>query len=823
MAFVPHFVTNTGVDTWANSTTYTTPCSLTTAIENATAGDMVWILIGDYPRSGSDTFSGAGTVGSPIYWRGCSTFNTGSPTPSIYTRTNGTGDLITSTMPIISYDSTNRKLGTETYNIFDSIVFTGNRSGYLLSAFGTGCAILNCSVTNSANNSLAGCVAFGTYSFVYNSDFKNSNTTQSLYVFSSPSGCKIFNCRFTNLSATCSGCIRIAGSRVLISRCQILASTGVGIAAGTELTTIDSCTIYSQNVSAITTPNSAMPVPISVTNCNLTDNAIVLLNLYNATDSHAVFWYNNRTRDNVSSDIGFGDWPYFNALTTDNGNYTTDYVDATTGDFRPAAASIFRNAATFGGEIGACQRVENYPDAINLLDSSACDGGAVVGTYHPPDVGEVTSNAVFGPSSSLTGTYHRPETNEVIDTASFGIISGQTGTIHQPEAAEVIDTANFGSGSIITGTVLLPNQSEVISTAVYGPSSVTPGTYHEATAAEVQKNIVFGPSSGYTGLYDPITGNYTDPGKANVIKTNNYIFDGVSQVAEFDESARNTDPTEEKVEIGTSYKIANIIKNGSYPTTATSMASQLVTDKSEVTSKVNHIENTQTILTIAGTLDLAAAEAAAAAAQLIVDKAEVNTYKSSILNTTTILTIPGTFDESARNTDPGESNVLIGNNYKIQNISKTASFNESTRNTDPGEDHVENGVTYKILNIGKEGNLLIDGTPDYPLEDDVRSGISFSIYEGKLDLPAVSDVRKNIKFDQETKIGLAYIPVAINVLKNVSVDQTFGLFDEAARNTDPGVENVKFGEEYIIADVHLDGELVGGSGGGNIFGGYIVK
>lgn len=69
----------------------------------------------------------------------------------------------------------------------------------------------------------------------------------------------------------------------------------------------------------------------------------------------------------------------------------------------------------------------------------------------------------------------------------------------------------------------------------------------------------------------------------------------------------------------------------------------------------------------------------------------------------------GSFDEEARNTDPGEANVIAGNNYKILNVSKTAAFNlasyESGRNTDPGVSNVVAGVTYKIANVSKTGTL----------------------------------------------------------------------------------------------------------------------
>lgn len=66
------------------------------------------------------------------------------------------------------------------------------------------------------------------------------------------------------------------------------------------------------------------------------------------------------------------------------------------------------------------------------------------------------------------------------------------------------------------------------------------------------------------GLDDGVVSGYTDPGKANVLVGNDYDFAGVTQVAEFDEAARNTDPGEANVKTGTSYKIQNVDKTGTY-------------------------------------------------------------------------------------------------------------------------------------------------------------------------------------------------------------------------------------------------------------------
>lgn len=98
--------------------------------------------------------------------------------------------------------------------------------------------------------------------------------------------------------------------------------------------------------------------------------------------------------------------------------------------------------------------------------------------------------------------------------------------------------------------------------------SSTPGAYNFKAgriaflpaAADVRNGVERG--DGTIGTYDPITGNYTDPGKANVLLGHDYIFGGVSQVATYDEASRNTDPGVANVWTGVTYKIADVAKTG---------------------------------------------------------------------------------------------------------------------------------------------------------------------------------------------------------------------------------------------------------------------
>ena len=50
----------------------------------------------------------------------------------------------------------------------------------------------------------------------------------------------------------------------------------------------------------------------------------------------------NRTRDNTNADTGVGVWPAKDALTTDNGTDTSDYVDASNKNFTLKPTAVGR-------------------------------------------------------------------------------------------------------------------------------------------------------------------------------------------------------------------------------------------------------------------------------------------------------------------------------------------------------------------------------------------------------------------------------------------------------------------------------------------------
>lgn len=174
----------------------------------------------------------------------------------------------------------------------------------------------------------------------------------------------------------------------------------------------------------------------------------------------------------------------------------------------------------------AMQRAGNFATASDNALSPWHDGGAQTALASIPQPNDTITNAG---AFDLTFDIDMPAVTSVLDTDT---VNGVAGTYHAPDAAEVIDTAVFGAASAVPGTVHQPNAAEVIDTAVFGAASAVAGTWHAPDAAEVLNTATFGPASAVSGT--------------------------------FDESARNTDPGVAAVLYGTTYKIRNVDKTGTF-------------------------------------------------------------------------------------------------------------------------------------------------------------------------------------------------------------------------------------------------------------------
>lgn len=170
---------------------------------------------------------------------------------------------------------------------------------------------------------------------------------------------------------------------------------------------------------------------------------------------------------------------------------------------------------------------------------------------------------------------------------------------------------------------------------------------------------------------------------------------------------------------------------------------------------------------------------------------------SSVLTSDTVQGSAGTFDEAARNTDPGEANVLTGTSYKIQNVDKNGSFDEAARNSFDGTGaDIRATKSLKLLNVDyvsslQQAHIIEAGSGTYHEAEtgEVELGVNFgpaSAYTGTLPPGANCDLDLSGQVSGSTVISAALGSTftfvgGITAAADVSAaDVTLAVYDDAA-------------------------------------------
>ena len=193
---------------------------------------------------------------------------------------------------------------------------------------------------------------------------------------------------------------------------------------------------------------------------------------------------------------------------------------------------------------------------------------------------------------------------------------------------------------------------------------------------------------------------------------------------------------------GTSYGAGGTSISGSYPTTATSQAAQLVTDTAAVTAGKAGMTTATTILGVTGTLDMSTyvlktnvvsaayvvtgdnnyvggsagtypTSATTAAAQLAADEAAVTAAKSGVTTATTILGVTGTLDMSLyvlKTNVVSAAYVVSGNSNYVGGAGGTYPTSTTTAAAQLATDEAavtaaKSGVTTATTILGVTGTL----------------------------------------------------------------------------------------------------------------------
>jgi hypothetical protein len=348
-AITERYVTSTGTDTYANSTNIATPMSLTTAVANAAAGDRINIKVGTYTRTATDTLTNSGTATSPIIYRGySSTIGDGN-----LGRTGSNGELITTNMPLLSYNSTFR-LTSGNFTVIESLNISGTISNNVLN-LANDCVAKSCKIVNASTNAAAIALGVNVRSIAFDNDAELSGASggnAAINATAAPS--RAIANRVKGGPAIGILC---ASSSAIIDN-VIFAQAGVGISMNSTggIPVIYGNTIVVGTGDAIDVITGTTGLQCIVNNL-ITDNAGNGIDMVSA--ANAGFLAYNRLRDNGTAINSGTDWvaaTSYGHVTTDTGGPETDYTNSGGNDYSLIPASPAKGAGWFAfASIGALQ------------------------------------------------------------------------------------------------------------------------------------------------------------------------------------------------------------------------------------------------------------------------------------------------------------------------------------------------------------------------------------------------------------------------------------------------------------------------------------
>ena len=353
-AYVEHYVTTTGTDTWTNSTSSGTPCSLATAFANCTAGERANIKTGAYSL-GATTITNAGDETALSVYRG---YDTAIGDLEGQGR-NADTTLDTTDFPVITLTGA---ITAKAFVVFESLSFTGSLTSSLIAASAVGVSVISCDLLNSdtASNQNVRCITFGNGLTLANSDAECSGGNHG-YVVAGGYTARFLGNRFTTTSNY--ACIFLTRGSV-VNNAFIgggSGANGMGIvwsATSQYGGCLTAGNTFYDLATCITFPAFAWDVSPVVMNNHATDSTKGIDNLYSGTASQTVIEINNRTRD-ITTDprTTLGDGVLIGEVDTDTGGESTDYVNAAAGNLRLIEGAPGESAGmTDYEDIGAFQR-----------------------------------------------------------------------------------------------------------------------------------------------------------------------------------------------------------------------------------------------------------------------------------------------------------------------------------------------------------------------------------------------------------------------------------------------------------------------------------
>jgi hypothetical protein len=764
MAFTEKYVTVAGAgahdgSSEANAWTFAEMIAAAPAAET-----RVNIKAGSYTE-GATTLPASGTIVAPIVLRG---YN--ATIGDLDSQGRGSDGLLnTANMPDIAVTAT---WTPSPFCICQNLDISGALSAALLSSstadsFG----FVNCRIANSQNNASAKLLLGDNYVLLINCDFQCTGASHGILI-DADAEIQVYGCRFSTTldSATALQC----DSGVILKSVFVGSgspSTAVGIIFSAYISS--GSTMIAQNTfynwgTAIQGPNSAPAggrIPV-ISDNHITDCAKYIDNLYEATANIAVIEMNNRTRDNTTPRTGVLSAVLGAEITTDAGDYTTDYVSATNLRLIYGAAGVDGGMMT-GTDCGAFNRDRPTLPAVADVQSDVQYGDAgtqYTGTFAVPAVADVQSDVAYGAAGAeFTGTFAPPAIGDVQSDVTYGAAAEFTGTFSVPAVGEVQSDVTYGAGGVeFTGTYApacdYPVVGDVQSDVVYAGATMT-GTFAVPAAADVQSDVTYG-AAGVE-----FTGTFAAPAIGDVQSDVTY-----GAAAEFTGTFKV--PAVGDVQSPNQYGAAGVEFTGTFTAPAAADV------QSDVTYGAGGVEYTGTF-----------------AVPAVADVQSDVAYGAAGAEFT------GTF------ASPAVANVHTGVGYGAGGAEFTGTL------THPLVGDVQSDVTYGA------GGVELTGTFAVPAITDVHDGVSYGAggaeFTGTLTHPAVTDVQSDVTYGAGgVELTGTFAAPAIGDVQS-DVGYGAGGAEFAGTFSVPAEAEVKSDVTYGAAGAEFTGTLAGGGGGGS--------